>query len=302
MIDHTKPLTEQTAGDLRALIDALHGNRERYDRANRIVEARSCELEIAEATRALAILNRRATEAEDQRATERGPLDPALCRRLAGSEDTPAIVAAQLTAAAELAERWTVSEERAHLLTAANRAAEFRVEQAIEDRNAREAECDALRAQLEKRPALTEERVREVVREAIRVELEPNAATPTRCRTFANAIATRAAKELAGAVVSAAQRELQEWAIDVVFDGPPGPEAGRFVEVEDLSGKSVGVGQWIDRGNGLWALRIPRAHPAQREADLREAWITAIQWAFERSATEAEHARAAEYARSKAGG
>lgn len=70
MIDRTKPLTEQPAGEVRALLDALHGNRERYDRANRIVEVRSCDLEISEATRALAIINRRATEAEDQRATE----------------------------------------------------------------------------------------------------------------------------------------------------------------------------------------------------------------------------------------
>jgi energy-coupling factor transporter ATP-binding protein EcfA2 len=46
--------------------------------------------------------------------------------------------------------------------------------------------------------------------------------------------------------------------IDVVFDGPPGHESGRFVEVEDESGASVSVGEWVDRGNGLWALRIPR--------------------------------------------
>lgn len=47
--------------------------------------------------------------------------------------------------------------------------------------------------------------------------------------------------------------------IDVVFDGPPGPESGRFVEVEDMTGKSVGgVGEWIDRGDGMWALRIAR--------------------------------------------
>ena len=45
--------------------------------------------------------------------------------------------------------------------------------------------------------------------------------------------------------------------IDVVFDGPPSHESGRFVEVEDPSGASIGVGEWIDRGNGLWALRIP---------------------------------------------
>lgn len=47
--------------------------------------------------------------------------------------------------------------------------------------------------------------------------------------------------------------------IDVVFDGPPSHESGRFVEVEDPSGKSISAGQWIDRGNGLWALRIPRS-------------------------------------------
>lgn len=46
--------------------------------------------------------------------------------------------------------------------------------------------------------------------------------------------------------------------IDVVFDGPPSHVCGRFVEVEDPEGKSINVGQWIDRGNGLWALRIPR--------------------------------------------
>jgi len=44
--------------------------------------------------------------------------------------------------------------------------------------------------------------------------------------------------------------------LDIVFDGPPGHESGRFVEVEDPSGKSVSAGEWIDRGNGFWALRI----------------------------------------------
>lgn len=46
--------------------------------------------------------------------------------------------------------------------------------------------------------------------------------------------------------------------IDIVFDGPPGPTAGRFVEVENEKRHSVSIGEWIDRGvNGLWALRIP---------------------------------------------
>lgn len=44
--------------------------------------------------------------------------------------------------------------------------------------------------------------------------------------------------------------------IDIVFDGPPGPEPGRFVEVETMEGASIRVGRWIDRGNGLWALRL----------------------------------------------
>ena len=45
--------------------------------------------------------------------------------------------------------------------------------------------------------------------------------------------------------------------IDFVFDGGPGPRPGRFVEVEDLDGRSISIGRWIDRKNGLWALRIP---------------------------------------------
>lgn len=45
---------------------------------------------------------------------------------------------------------------------------------------------------------------------------------------------------------------------DVVFDGPPGHVSGRFIEVEDEYGASISVREWIDRGNGLWALRIPR--------------------------------------------
>lgn len=45
--------------------------------------------------------------------------------------------------------------------------------------------------------------------------------------------------------------------IDIVFDGPPGHEGGRFVEVEDAAGKSIKVGEWLQRADGLWALRIP---------------------------------------------
>ena len=46
--------------------------------------------------------------------------------------------------------------------------------------------------------------------------------------------------------------------IDFVFDGPPGPGSGRFIEVEDSNGTSISIGEWIQRPDGLWALRIPR--------------------------------------------
>jgi hypothetical protein len=48
--------------------------------------------------------------------------------------------------------------------------------------------------------------------------------------------------------------------IHIVFDGPPSPEAGRFVETETPGGQGVGIGRWIAQGNGYWALeiRIPR--------------------------------------------
>lgn len=52
--------------------------------------------------------------------------------------------------------------------------------------------------------------------------------------------------------------EFEGGVVDIVFDGPPGPSAlgGRFVEIEDLKGRSVRVGKWRDRGNGFWALRL----------------------------------------------
>ena len=43
--------------------------------------------------------------------------------------------------------------------------------------------------------------------------------------------------------------------INIVFDGPPGPVAGRFVEVETDDGKSINAGEWIHKGD-CWVLRI----------------------------------------------
>jgi hypothetical protein len=45
--------------------------------------------------------------------------------------------------------------------------------------------------------------------------------------------------------------------IDIVFDGPPSHESGRFVEVENSAGESIRIGEWVERPDGYWALRIP---------------------------------------------
>ena len=50
--------------------------------------------------------------------------------------------------------------------------------------------------------------------------------------------------------------------VDVVFDGPPAPESGRFIEVENEQGESVRVGEWIEDDappgrQRYWRLRIP---------------------------------------------
>ena len=45
--------------------------------------------------------------------------------------------------------------------------------------------------------------------------------------------------------------------VDIVFDGPPDQEAGRFVEVENHEGSSINIGTWVHRPDGFWVLRIP---------------------------------------------
>ena len=45
-------------------------------------------------------------------------------------------------------------------------------------------------------------------------------------------------------------------AINIVFDVPPGPEGPRFIEVETDDGHSIRVGEWQQRKDGNWGLRI----------------------------------------------
>ena len=44
--------------------------------------------------------------------------------------------------------------------------------------------------------------------------------------------------------------------IKIIFDGPPGHDSGRFVEVHDIEDKSIGVGTWRERDDRLWELDI----------------------------------------------
>ncbi len=44
--------------------------------------------------------------------------------------------------------------------------------------------------------------------------------------------------------------------VDIVFDGPPDHEAGRFVEVEDHTGHSIHFAQWVKRDDGYWVIRL----------------------------------------------
>lgn len=49
--------------------------------------------------------------------------------------------------------------------------------------------------------------------------------------------------------------------VDIVFDGPPCHESGRFVEVESPVGRSINFGEWIHRDDGYWALRFTAPTP-----------------------------------------
>lgn len=217
MIDRTKPLTEQTMGDLRAWLDALHANRERYDRANRIVEARACELEIGEATRALAILNRRATEALDHQVVKQHEVDALFA--LLRHHDEP-------EAHALVARMWTaIQVQGAQPALTADAAADLKVmvletytglhTVATRDRLIlaidRATTGATIGAEHQAGRALTADEVHAVVRETV-VELWPKE-WPTnkhtllqRTRTI-DAIAARVAEKLAGRAVAPAQRE-----------------------------------------------------------------------------------------------
>ena len=48
-----------------------------------------------------------------------------------------------------------------------------------------------------------------------------------------------------------------------MFDGPPTQHGPHLVEIEDDTGHSITIGEWIDRGDTFWALR--NSLPARAE-------------------------------------
>lgn len=57
----------------------------------------------------------------------------------------------------------------------------------------------------------------------------------------------------ADAMLKASGKPFMKNKVSIVFDGPPGPEGGRFVDVE-VEGKSVDAGEWIEKEDSIWEL------------------------------------------------
>jgi len=58
---------------------------------------------------------------------------------------------------------------------------------------------------------------------------------------------------------------MNENFVDIVFDGPPGPMSGRFIEEEDANRCSNKFGEWVRRDDGYWVLRIDASTQRGRE-------------------------------------
>ncbi len=57
--------------------------------------------------------------------------------------------------------------------------------------------------------------------------------------------------------------------IHFLFDGPPGPEGPRFIESETPDGKSINAGEWHERPDGFWELRVDVLWPRLPEGHVK---------------------------------
>jgi hypothetical protein len=77
--------------------------------------------------------------------------------------------------------------------------------------------------------------------------------------------------------------------IDFVFDGPPGPEGPRFIEVEDHgTRRSLSFGEWVKRDDGSWSLQLGAKEAIrilrlalERDPGYRIAWVANIAMQFQ---------------------
>jgi len=101
--------------------------------------------------------------------------------------------------------------------------------------------------------ALTLERIA-VLRECLRCAFFPNRVDDKSHCQLSDCIAAN--RDLLALLDAAPPTSAEP--IQIVFDGPPGPESGRFVEVEQ-GGKSICFGDWVLLPTGYWALQFTRA-------------------------------------------
>jgi hypothetical protein len=65
--------------------------------------------------------------------------------------------------------------------------------------------------------------------------------------------------EFIAAEVAKLRAQVDNAYVDVVFDGPPGPDPPTVVELENEQGRSMDFGRWVQRTDGRWAFRLPVA-------------------------------------------
>jgi hypothetical protein len=83
--------------------------------------------------------------------------------------------------------------------------------------------------------------------------------------------------------------------LHIVFDGPPSHDGGRFVEVETPDGKSIRAGEWRERSDGLWELRLSALQPSPASdprLDELEKLVNALDGLTENLTREETRARA----------
>jgi len=77
----------------------------------------------------------------------------------------------------------------------------------------------------------------------------------------------RVAELMAANRVEVDRRRVAEGAfeVNIVLDSLPGPDGGRFVEIEDADGHSISIGEWALRPGGDAVLTVPgRKEPHPR--------------------------------------